>query len=203
MNSRLAAVAIAASLPVGVFADSILLDIPAGDGQDIVWISGGGAKSSFFDISSQNLNFYEADYGTPGVVYAWDYDSVDDENPFGTNSTGTLSLIASNPSQFRIGSVAFDISGYLTYASASTVTVWADDVLAYQGDFVLAGNSEINSIFVELSGASEVRIDLENTSPWAWTGLDNILVTSSIVPAPGALAAFAVFGLARRRRRNS
>ena len=76
MNLRFAAVAIAASLPVGVFADSILLDIPDGDGTDIVWTSGSGAKSSFFDISSQNFNFYEPDYGTPGIVYAWDHDSV-------------------------------------------------------------------------------------------------------------------------------
>ena len=203
MNFRLVAVAIAASLPGAVMADTVLLDIPDGNGTDIVWTSGSGAKSSFFDISSQNFNFYEPDYGTPGIVYAWDHDSVDEEHPFGTNSTGVLALIANSPSEFRIGSVAFDISGYLTYSSASTVTVWADDVLAYQGDFELAGNSEINSIFVELSGASNVRIELDNTSPWAWTGLDNILVTSMAVPAPGAFALLGVAGIVGKRRRRT
>ena len=204
MNFRLVAVAIAASLPGAVMADTILLDIPDGDGTDIVWTSGGGAKASFFDISSQNLNFYEPDYGTPGIVFAWDYENVDEEHPFGTNSLGTLDLTSADPSQFLIGSVSFDISGYLSNASASTITVWADDDLVFQGDYVLAGNSEIESVLVNFTdGASVVRIGLQNTSPWAWTGLDNILVTSMTVPAPGALALLGVAGIVGKRRRRT
>lgn len=202
MNFRLVAVAIAASLPGAVMADTILLDIPDGNGTDIVWTSGGGAKSSLFDISSQNLNFYESGYGTLGVVYAWDEAAVDEDHPYGTNATGILDLTALDPLSRMISAVNFDISGYLNYESNSMVRVYADDELVFEDDFSLAGADEIALISANFGAASSVRIELDNTSPWAWTGLDNITVSSIAVPGPGGLAIAAIFGLGRRRRRT-
>ena len=196
MNFRLVAVAIAASLPGAVMADTILLDIPDGDGTDIVWASGGGANSSFFDISSQNLNFWDDGYGTPGVVYAWDI-------PNFTNVTGILDLTALDPSSMMIAAVNFDISGYLNEESNSMVRVYADDELVFEDDFSLAGADEIALISANFGAASSVRIELDNTSTWAWTGLDNILVTSMTVPAPGALALLGVAGIVGKRRRRT
>ncbi|MDG2020877.1 MAG: hypothetical protein P8J59_02905 [Phycisphaerales bacterium] len=203
MNFRLVAVAIAASLPGAVMADTILLDIPDGDGTDVVWASGGGAKSPFFDISSQNLNFYESGYGTLGVVYAWDNAAVDEDHPYGTNATGILDLITIDPSSRMISAVEFNISGYLTNESNSIVRVYADDELVFEDDFSLAGADEIALISSDFGAASSVRIELDNTSPWAWTGLDNILVTSMTVPAPGALALLGVAGIVGKRRRRT
>jgi MYXO-CTERM domain-containing protein len=195
MNARLLAVAIAASLSSAVVADTILLDIPDGIESDIIWTSGGGAKSPFFEISSQNLNFWDSGYGTPGVVYAWDIPNL-------TNATGILDLTAIDPSTRMLSSVTFDLSGYLTEESNSMVRVYADNEMIFEDDFSFAGADGLETISLNFTAASNVRIELDNTSPWAWTGLDNILVTSMAVPAPGALAAFAVVGLGRRRRRN-
>lgn len=203
MELKTAVVALAASLAGVASADTILLDIPAGTGTDIVWSSGGGANEMFFDIESENLNFYESGYGTPGVVYAWDEGAVDDENPWGVNATGVIDLVAADPDAKLISAIAFQISGYEAYASESIVRVYADDELVFNSDFSLDGNSEVETISISLGQVAGVRIELDNTSPWAWTGLDNISVSSATVPAPGALALLGLAGIVGGRRRRS
>lgn len=199
-----AAVVAASATLVGVAsADTVLLDIPSGSGTDIVWTSGGGATSMFFDIAAENFNFYETGYGSPGVVYAWDEAAVDDENPWGTNATGVLDLVAIDPASKVLSALAFQISGYENYASESIVRVYADESLVFTGEFNLAGNSEVETISVAFGESTSVRIELDNTSPWAWTGLDNITVSSASVPAPGALALLGIAGIVGGRRRRS
>jgi MYXO-CTERM domain-containing protein len=203
MKIKVAVVAASATLVGVASAEIVLLDIPSGTGTDIVWASGGGASSMFFDITSENFNFYETGYGSPGVVYAWDEAAVDDDNPWGTNATGVISLFANDPASKVISTLDFQISGYETYASESIVRVYADESLVFTGAFNLAGNSEVETISVAFGESSSVRIELDNTSPWAWTGLDNIAVSSASVPAPGALALLGLAGIVGGRRRRS
>ena len=128
---------------------------------------------------------------------------MDEDHPYGTNATGILDLITIDPSSRMISAVEFNISGYLTNESNSIVRVYADDELVFEDDFSLAGADEIALISSDFGAASSVRIELDNTSQWAWTGLDNILVTSMTVPAPGALALLGVAGIVGKRRRRT
>jgi len=192
-------VAVAASLCSAASADTFLLDIPDGVGTDITWSSESGAVGSFFDISAEHLNFYATGYGTPGVVFAWDYAS----QPGGVDAVGSLELSVFDPSEMLLSGVAFDISGYLDRESNSAVRVYADDSVVFEADFSLAGASEVATVAVEFGASSSVRIELENTSPWAWTGLDNIAVSGAAVPAPGALALLGVAGIVGGRRRRT
>ena len=203
MKINAAVVAASATLVGVASADTVLLDIPSGTGTDIVWSSGAGATSMFFDIAAENFNFYETGYGSPGVVYAWDEAAVDDENPWGTNATGVIDLVAVDPASKVLSALEFQISGYESYTSESIVRVYAGDSLVFSEAFSLAGNSEIEMISVTFAESSSVRIELDNTSPWAWTGLDNIAVSSAAVPAPGALALLGVAGLVGGRRRRT
>ena len=203
MKINAAVVAASAALVGVASADTVLLDIPSGTGTDIVWASGGGATSMFFDIASENFNFYETGYGSPGVVYAWDEAAVDDENPWGMNATGAVDLIAVDPASKVLSALEFQISGYENYTSESIVRVYADDSLVFSGAFSLAGNSEIEIVSLTFDESSSVRIELDNTSPWAWTGLDNIAVSSATVPAPGAIALLGLTGIVGGRRRRT
>ncbi|MAB72153.1 MAG: hypothetical protein CMJ54_06565 [Planctomycetaceae bacterium] len=157
----------------------------------------------FFDIASENFNFYETGYGSPGVVYAWDEDAVDDENPWGMNATGAIDLVAVDPASKVFSALEFEISGYENYTSESIVRVYADESLVFSGEFSLAGNSEIEMVSLTFEESSSIRIELDNTSPWAWTGLDNIAVSSAAVPAPGAIALLGLAGIVGGRRRRT
>ncbi len=194
LNQRLAVVAITVPLAGTAMAELVLLDIPTGDGTNIVWSSQIGATQSFFDIESQNFNFYESGYGTPGIVFAWDYEA-------GVNATGVLELAAVEPSSTVFNTLEFQISGYLDRLSESLVRVFADDQEVFSEAFSLFGSSDIRTIQLDVMSASNLRIELDN-SGWAWTGLDNIGVTSMNVPAPGALALLGLAGVAGNRRRR-
>lgn len=194
LNQRLVAVALAMPLAGTARAELVLLDIPSGVGTNIVWSSQTGAAQSFFDIESQNFNFYETGYGTPGIVYGWDYGTD-------VNATGVLELAAVDPGSTVFYSLEFQISGYLDYLSESLVRVFADDQEVYSEAFSLDGSSDVRTIQLDVMSSSNLRIELDN-SGWAWTGLDNIGVTSMTVPAPGVLALLGIAGVARNRRRR-
>ena len=156
----------------------------------------------FFDIASSNFNFYGSDYGTDGVVYAWNKDAVDEDNPWGSNETGSVEFSAIDPSAMLFSSLEFQISGYLSYQSNSAVRVFADGALIFSEEFSLAGNSQVETISLAIDLASTLRIELDNTDDWAWTGLDNIEINGANVPAPGALALLGIAGVAGSRRRR-
>ena len=195
INRRNVAIALTMPLTGTAMADVVLLDIPSGDGTSIVWSSQAGAAESFFDIESQNFNFYETGYGTPGIVYAWD-------SVAGVNATGMVELSSIDPEAEAFSNLQFQISGYLDRLSESLVRVFADEEEIYSEAFSLDGSFDIRTIQLDVAYASHLRIELDNTSAWAWTGLDNIEISSMSVPAPGALALLGLAGIAGRRRRD-
>ena len=199
MRSR--SVVIVASVAAGSLASAgsageMLLDIPSGYRNQVVWSSSqGGFDGPNFSIQSQYMAFSEDNWATPGNVYAWDWDTY-------TSKVGSATFTADEGYMLRLAEL--NVSGWGDYLeSAAEIRIFADDQLVFDSEFLLAGSSESELVRLDSMMASSYRIELENIGQWASVGLDNIVIQTSAVPAPGALALLGLSGIVgfRRRRR--
>ena len=185
----------AGSLASTVSAGVTLLDIPSGYQNDVVWSSSqAGFDGPDFSIQSQFMAFSEDNWATPGNVYAWDWDTY-------TSQVGTVTFTANEGSFLRLSE--FNVSGWGDYlASAAEIRIFADDELVFGSEFRFAGSAESELVGLDSVMASSYRIELENIGQWASIGLDNLVIQTSTVPAPGAIALLGLAGAATSRRRR-
>lgn len=177
-------------------ADSVLLDLPEGEqnSTNFVWSSTPGFLMNGFEISSEHFNYQDLGYwATPGNIFAYDYET----------NTSQIGRIVMDADEGRIIELsALDVSGWSIYSATSELRVFVDGEMAYQEVFAMTGQVDFANLEFEGISGSVIEIELENLVS-VGIGLDNIFISTTAVPAPGALALLGVAGIVGGRRRRS
>lgn len=149
---------------------------------------------SGFEASSEYFNFQDfGHWATPGNIFADDY---------GTDSSQVGRIILDAKEDRMIELLALDVSGWSIFSETSELHVFVDREMAYQEVFAMSGQVDFANLDFEGISGGVIEIDLENLVS-VGVGLDNILISTTAVPAPGAIALLGVAGLVGGRRRRT
>jgi MYXO-CTERM domain-containing protein len=172
-----------------------MLDLPEGEqnSTNFVWSSTPGLMGGF-EISSEHFNYQDLGYwATPGNIFAYDFET----------NTSQIGRIVMDADEGRIIELfALDVSGWSNSSATSELRVFVDGEMAYQEVFAMTGQVDFANLEFEGISGSVIEIELENLVN-VGIGLDNIFISSTAVPAPGALALLGVAGIVGGRRRRS
>ena len=190
----LSTVVAVAILPGLAMAEMSLLDIPSGEqnSTNFEWSSQSGLMRGF-DVSSEHMNFQDlGHWATPGNIFAYDYS---------TNSSQVGSVLFTADAGNSVSLRALDVSGWSTYSASAELRILADGELVFEELFEMRGKIDFANLAFESITGSEIRVELENVAN-VGVGLDNFVIETSAVPAPGALALLGIAGVVGSRRRR-
>lgn len=185
--------AIALSLAVGAAhgGGNVLLDVPDGvhGTTNFTWSSAQPVDSWDFEPSSENIYFHGSpDWGSPGVLFIK-----------GNGASGAINFTAEAGSSISLSS--FDFTGWLSAAASLDFDFLVDDQLVYSDRLQVAGAVDLTTLDLSQFSGSEIRLEFSNVGT-SRVGLDNFVIESTPVPAPGALALLGLAGVAGSRRRR-
>ena len=190
----LSTVVAVAILPGLAMAEISLLDIPSGEqnSTNFEWSSQSGLMRGF-DVSSEHMNFQDlGHWATPGNIFAYDYS---------TNSSQVGSVLFTADAGNSVSLRALDVSGWASSYASAELRIIADGELVFEEFFEMRGKIDFANLEFESITGSEIRVELENVAN-VGVGLDNFVIETSAVPAPGVLALLGVAGIVGSRRRR-
>lgn len=190
----LSTVVAVAILPGLAMAEISLLDIPSGEqnSTNFEWSSQSGLMRGF-DVSSEHMNFQDlGHWATPGNIFAYDYS---------TNSSQVGSVLFTADAGNSVSLRALDVSGWASSYASAELRIIADGELVFEEFFEMRGKIDFANLAFESIAGSEIRVELENVAN-VGVGLDNFVIETSAVPAPGVLALLGVAGIVGSRRRR-
>lgn len=172
-----------------------MLDFPEGEQNSnvFVWSSSPGLMSGF-EASSEYFNFQDlGHWATPGNIFAYD---------FGSDSSQVGRIVLDADDDRTIELLTLDVSGWSNASATSELRVFVDGEMAYQEVFAMSGQVDFANLDFEGISGGVIEIELENLVN-VGVGLDNILVSTTAVPAPGAIALLGLAGIVGGRRRRT